>query len=189
MALFDKIIKKIRGGKSARTTKGKIDIMAQENELIKEPASVGVGEHENSDDRSAEASGGEYGGDAPSSEYADLEYDGNAVGDAKATVDSDLLELRSNFGELSEIKSITELPNPERYAALREMGLSVYEAYLATTPRAAAPDNRAHLTSGVPAAARAPFGSMTRQELNSARELFSDMDDSEIQKLYQKVTR
>lgn len=120
---------------------------------------------------------------------ADASSDKDDVRSREALIDSDLEELKREFSELKEIKSITELKNPTRYAALRELGLSVSEAYLATTPRAAAPDNRAHLKSSVPSAARSPHSSMTRQEMNEARAIFGDISDSEIQKLYQRVTR
>ena len=110
-------------------------------------------------------------------------------GDIEALIDSDVEELRSIFPELSELGSITELKNPTRYAALRDMGLSVSEAYLATTPREARPDNRAHLTSSVPRGAKSPDGPMTKHQLNQARAIFGNMSDSEIYNLYKKVTK
>ena len=108
--------------------------------------------------------------------------------DVESEVDSDIEELRSVFPELAELGSITELKNPTRYAALRDMGLSVSEAYLATTPRVAQPDNRAHLTSSVPRGAKSPEGPMTKHQLKQARAIFGDMSDSEIYNLYKKVT-
>ena len=108
--------------------------------------------------------------------------------DVESEVESDIEELRSVFPELAELGSITELKNPTRYAALRDMGLSVSEAYLATTPRVAQPDNRAHLTSSVPRGAKSPEGPMTKHQLKQARAIFGDMSDSEIYNLYKKVT-
>ena len=108
--------------------------------------------------------------------------------DVEAEIDSDIEELKSAFPELSELRSITELKNPTRYAALRDMGLSVSEAYLATTPRVAQPDNRAHLTSSVPRGAKSPDGPMTKHQLKQARAIFGDMSDNEIYNLYKKVT-
>lgn len=108
---------------------------------------------------------------------------------AEETVDRDLNELRESFPELSEINSVTELKNPTRYAALRDLGLSAEEAYLATNGRVAKGDNRSHLTSGVPASARIPASGMSRAQMEDARELFRDLSDTEIQKLYQKVTK
>lgn len=48
-------------------------------------------------------------------------------------------------------------------------------------------NNRAHLTSSVPKAAKSPHNAMTKQELSQARELFDGMDDAEIQRLYRRV--
>lgn len=107
----------------------------------------------------------------------------------ESEVDSDVEELKALFPELAELDSITKLKNPTRYAALRDMGLSVSEAYLATTPREARPDNRAHLTSSVPRGAKSPAGPMTKQQLNQARAIFGDMSDTEIYNLYKKVTK
>ena len=108
--------------------------------------------------------------------------------DVASEVDSDVEELKSLFPELAELDSITKL-NPTRYAALRDMGLSVSEAYLATTPRETRQDNRAHLTSSVPRGAKSPGSPMTKQQLNQARAIFGDMSDGEIYNLYKKVTK
>ena len=109
--------------------------------------------------------------------------------DVASEVDSDVEELKALFPELAELDSITKLKNPTRYAALRDMGLSVSEAYLATTPRETRQDNRAHLTSSVPRGAKSPASPMTKQQLNQARAIFGDMSDAEIYNLYKKVTK
>lgn len=49
-------------------------------------------------------------------------------------------------------------------------------------------DNRSHLVSNVPRAVKSPVGAMSSRELREARELFSNMDDAEIQRLYKRVT-
>lgn len=49
--------------------------------------------------------------------------------------------------------------------------------------------NRAHLTSSVPKAARVPQGALTKGEMAEIREIFGDMDDAEIQRLYKRVTK
>lgn len=100
----------------------------------------------------------------------------------------DLLSLKAEFPELSSLNDISELNNPLRYAALRDLGLSPAEAYLATAKRVPKRDNRAHL-SAVGTIAYAPHGSMTEAEMTAARELFSDISDAEIRKLYKKVTK
>lgn len=103
-------------------------------------------------------------------------------------IEKDLEELRLAFPEVRNITDITELENPLRYAHLRDLGLSASEAYLATSPKRQRIDTRAHLTSAVSRIAASPKSSMTRRELDSAREIFSGMSDSEIQNLYKKVT-
>ena len=50
-------------------------------------------------------------------------------------------------------------------------------------------NNRSHLTSSVPRAAKAPLGTLTKGELAEIRTLFANMDDTEIQRLYKKVTK
>ena len=74
-----------------------------------------------------------------------------------------------------------------RDAALRDAGLSGEEAlhaachaYLA--PRAA--DNRAHLRSAVPIGAAGTPSRMTAAEMREARELFGDLTEGEIERLY-----
>lgn len=117
------------------------------------------------------------------------EYESDEEAGAGISLDADLEELKREFSELSGAESITELKNPVRYAALRELGLSAKEAYLATTPRPASPDTKSHLHSSVPSSVKSPYGAMSRREMREARDLFSDMNDAEIQSLYQKVTK
>lgn len=101
----------------------------------------------------------------------------------------DLEELRSIFPHLKNKTSIMELNNPLRYAALRDLGLTPKEAYLATNEPQQTYDNRSHLRSSVPKSASAPQNILSRGELEAARELFSGLSDREIQKLYKKVSR
>lgn len=56
-------------------------------------------------------------------------------------------------------------------------------------PTAEQKSNRAHLTSSVPRAARVPTGVLTKGEMAEIREIFGDMDDTEIQRLYKRVTK
>lgn len=106
--------------------------------------------------------------------------------DYEKIIREDLIELRGSFSELAGISSITELPNPMRYAALRDLGLTAKEAYLATSERKAK-DNRSHLSSAVPGGIGAPKCNMTRSELEGARELFPNLRDGELIGLYKKV--
>ncbi len=50
-------------------------------------------------------------------------------------------------------------------------------------------NNKAHLSSSVPRAARVPNGALTKGEMAEIREIFGDMDDAEIQRLYKRVTK
>ena len=109
--------------------------------------------------------------------------------DYSAIIERELTELRRAFPELRELRDITELENPMRYAALRDLGLSAREAYLATSERRARRDNRAHLSPAAPRRAGSPGGTMSREELSAARELFSGMNDTELQSLYRRVAR
>ena len=77
----------------------------------------------------------------------------------------------------------------ERYIQLRALGLSVKEAYLAVGGEQRRTDTRSHLKSSVPKSAGTPFTQMTRSEMERARELFEGMEESEIRRLYRKVTR
>ena len=101
---------------------------------------------------------------------------------------TDLEQLKREFPELERTESIAEIKNPLRYGALRDLGLSPTEAYLACRGKVSAADNRAHLHHSAPRSMAAPIG-MSRTELEGARELFRDMSDAEIQSLYRRVTK
>jgi len=109
--------------------------------------------------------------------------------DYGALARADMEQLRRQFPELASKKSITELKNPLRYAALRDLGLSPREAYLATEDRPQRYDNRSHLRSSVPGGAQESQDRLGGGELEAARELFSGLSDRELQRLYKKVTR
>ena len=102
-------------------------------------------------------------------------------------INSDVNLLKESFSELSGISGITELPNPTRYAALRDLGLTPEEAYLATAKRPTK-ESRSHLISSVPRGVSMPKSAMNKQEMQEARALFGDMDDNEIHRLYKRVT-
>ena len=122
-----------------------------------------------------------------SDENPPVEKNEGEVVDYETLMKEDIAELKSEFSELYGVRDISELDNPLRYAALRDLGLTPKEAYLATR-KTRREDNRSHLYSS--AAIRASReGSIPESELNAARELFSDMSDGEIRKLYKKVTK
>ena len=50
-------------------------------------------------------------------------------------------------------------------------------------------NTKAHLTSSVPRAARLPQGALTKGQMAEIREIFGNIDDAEIQRLYKRVTK
>ena len=113
----------------------------------------------------------------------------NEQTDYEALERADMAELSSIFPELRGKSRVSELNNPLRYAALRDLGLTPKEAYLATSEPRRAYDTRSHLVSSVPGGATAPQDTLSKNELDAARELFSGLSDREIQKLYKKVSK
>lgn len=120
----------------------------------------------------------------PETEIAET---GNGT-DYEAIIASDIATLKAEFPELKDITEITELNNPLRYAALRDLGLSPTEAYMATAKRRTQ-DTRSHLRSAHGRSAAAPTSMMTQYELATARELFPGLTDSDLQRLYKRVTK
>ena len=122
-----------------------------------------------------------------SDEMVDESVHGDAV-DYEALIANDVMQLKAEFPELGSISDITDLNNPLRYAALRDMGLTPAEAYLATAKRVSR-DTRAHLRSAHGRNAAASSTVMSHIELATARELFPGKSDAELQRLYKKVTK
>ena len=88
-----------------------------------------------------------------------------------------------------EDKDLCELVNEARYAELRALGLSAKEAFLATAKRESViHDNKSHLGRSIPRSVHTPSSAMSTAELIEARELFGNLSDEEIKKLYNKVT-
>lgn len=101
----------------------------------------------------------------------------------------DLLALQDKFPLCRAMTHISQLQNPLRYAELRELGLSPEEAYLATNyARLSAyqKDNRSHLHSAIPKAAKGD--GITADALSQARELFGNLSDGELISLYRRAT-
>lgn len=112
---------------------------------------------------------------------------GDGVTDYAALAADDLRRIKCMAPSLAGLTHLAELPNALRYAALRDAGLSVEEALYAAchafvTPQAA--DNRAHLRSAVPIGATGTPSRMTAAEMREARELFGDLTEGEIERLY-----
>ncbi|MBQ8528647.1 MAG: hypothetical protein IJ459_02815 [Clostridia bacterium] len=98
----------------------------------------------------------------------------------------DVFKLCLEFPDM-RAKDLCRITSDKRYSQLRALGLTPREAYLATSkPKAA--DNRAHLVTEVPSGARVHSTGMTSWEMSCARALFSDLPESEIKRLYAKVT-
>ncbi len=109
--------------------------------------------------------------------------------DYASVLTADIEELKATFPELRSMDNISELADPIRFGALRDLGLSAKEAYLASGGRKRSYDNRTHLVSSVPGGARSATDGISRQELDIARDLFEGMSENEIQRLYRKVTK
>ena len=127
----------------------------------------------------AESAASENAAEAP--EFTPIDY---------AELDrADMRELCELFPHLRGKESVAELENPLRYAALRDLGLTPKEAYLATNSRISGYDNRSHLQSAVPRPAGASQDTLDARGLEAARELFAGLSDREIQRLYKKVSK
>ena len=116
----------------------------------------------------------------------DNEENADTEVDYAALAAEDLKALKAEFRELSGLSDISELENPLRYAALRDLGLSPAEAYLATSRRQKK-DNRSHLYA-TRTVTSSPQGSMSEAELTAAREIFHGVSDAEIRRLYKRVS-
>lgn len=109
--------------------------------------------------------------------------------DYAAVLGADIEELKSTFPELGGMQNIDELADPIRFGALRDLGLTAKEAYLASGGKKRSYDNRTHLVSSVPGGARSAVDGISRAELDMARDIFGSMSETEIQRLYRKVTK
>ena len=98
-------------------------------------------------------------------------------------VDEEMQEIGTQSDEMqSEEMQSEEMQSEEMQNAERRM-----QNTEATVNHAE--NNRSHLTSSVPRAAKAPIGTLTKGELAEIRALFTNLDDAEIQRLYKKVTK
>ena len=112
----------------------------------------------------------------------------NGGTDYAKIIEEDLATLKAQFPELHGIEAITQLNNPLRYAALRDLGLSPAEAYLATARRYKS-DTRSHLKSAHGRNAARSVSGMSYAELTAARDLFPGKNDAEIERLYKRVSK
>lgn len=106
--------------------------------------------------------------------------------------EEDLARLRLLDPETAVYRHLGEMPGAIRFAELRELGLSVEEAYYAVrgaNPEKPSPDRggRAHLHASVPGRAASGGAGMTVGEIEAARRLFPGLPDREIASLYRRV--
>lgn len=109
---------------------------------------------------------------------------------------ADFAEIQREYPETRSLKSLTEIENLGKFGRFRDMGLSPKEAYAAANPDsmrrsvAAATkqqslnDTKAHLKSAVPVGSKDDGIVMTKRELAEWRDLFPNLSDKEISKLY-----
>ena len=81
-----------------------------------------------------------------------------------------------------------QMQNEEAVAEPSDNCLEDMPTEAATTPSQTV-NTKAHLTSSVPRAARLPQGALTKGQMAEIREIFGDIDDAEIQRLYKRVTK
>ena len=114
-------------------------------------------------------------------------------GDAfRKQAEDDLQRLKEVAPEAAGYCHLGEMPGALRFAELRELGLSVEEAYYAVRGAGGAkpvPDRggRAHLHGSVPGRAATGGVGMTAGEIEAARRLFPGLPDREIASLYRRV--
>ena len=119
---------------------------------------------------------------------ADDDLVATAPVDYAAMAAADLAEIKRLDPTYAPAAHLSELPFARRFAALRDMGLSVAEALSAVTPRFSPYDTRSHLRPSAPGGARNPEGCLSAEEMKAAKVLFSDLSEKELQSLYRRVT-
>ena len=115
--------------------------------------------------------------------------DNTAIVDYAAMAEADLALIRRLDPAYASLVRLSDLPGASRFAELREMGLTTEEAFFAvchTPPTVPSVDTRRHLHPSAPRGAAGLSGGMSAADLASARELFSDLSDREIQLLYRR---
>ncbi len=127
-------------------------------------------------------------------EFADEDaeaFEGGGNDEYERRAQEDLAEIKRLYPRLAHLKSLTQIDNPARFAQLRDLGLSAREAFLATNSgrleKRGAYDNRSHLVSSVPRANASTGTHMSRAELASAKDIFGNLSEKEIEALWKKV--
>lgn len=114
---------------------------------------------------------------------------------------SDFAEIQREFPETRGLKSLREIENLAKFGRFRDLGLSPKEAYAAANPDsvrksvAAATkqqslnETKAHLKSAVPAGSKDDGIVISKKELQEWRDLFPNLTDKEISKLYKESAK
>ena len=114
---------------------------------------------------------------------------------------SDFAEIQREFPETRNLKSLREIENLAKFGRFRDLGLSPKEAYAAANPDgvrksvAAATkqqslnETKAHLKSAVPAGSKDDGIAISKKELIEWRDLFPNLSDKEISKLYKESAK
>lgn len=114
---------------------------------------------------------------------------------------SDFAEIQREFPETRGLKSLREIENLAKFGRFRDLGLSPKEAYAAANPDsvrksvAAATkqqslnETKAHLKSAVPAGSKDDGIAISKKELREWRDLFPNLSDKEISKLYKESAK
>ena len=129
----------------------------------------------------------------PETESASEEREPEPTGERfERQAENDLAELQAIDPDAARYRHIGEMPGALRFAELRELGLSVEEAYYAVRGAASEkplPDRggRAHLHASVPGRAASGGVGMTVGEIEAARRLFPNLPDREIASLFRRV--
>ena len=118
----------------------------------------------------------------------DAEGAGGNAGDTdyERRAREDLEEIHRLFPLSRSITHISGLENAERFAYLRDLGLTVREAITLTNASLTAERGYSgHMTSSVPR--RSSASEIDRRELESARDIFPSLPDGEILRLWRRV--
>lgn len=114
---------------------------------------------------------------------------------------SDFAEIQREFPETRGLKSLREIENLAKFGRFRDLGLSPKEAYAAANPDsvrksvAAATkqqslnETKAHIKSAVPAGSKDDGIAISKKELREWRDLFPNLSDKEISKLYRESAK
>lgn len=100
-----------------------------------------------------------------------------------------LSKLTKYLHRKSPKTSPREEKSPQEVTCVQSEEIHNEENVEEVIPEAEPKSTTSHLTGSVPRRVETPRGVMTKAEMREARELFSDLSDAEIHRLYKKVTQ